>query len=101
MSAVTGNFLALAILFLCLSALAPGAWPSFWSLPTAFLTGSAAATAVGLINSVGNLGGFIGPYAVGYLKDVTGGYKAGMLFLAGCALVAGLLATRIKVPKKQ
>ncbi|MBL8203715.1 MAG: MFS transporter [Blastocatellia bacterium] len=101
MSAVTGNYLGITIIFLCLAGLAPGAWPSFWSLPTAFLTGSAAATAVGLINSVGNLGGFIGPYAVGYLKDVTGGYKAGMLFLAGCALLAGLLATRIKVPKKQ
>jgi MFS transporter, ACS family, tartrate transporter len=100
LSAVTGNFLALTVIFLCLAGVAPGAWPSFWTLPTAFLTGSAAATAVGLINSIGNLGGFIGPYAVGYLKDRTGGYKAGMLFMGGCALIAGLLATRIKVPKK-
>ncbi len=100
MSAVTGNYLGITIIFLCMAGLAPAAWPSFWSLPTAFLTGSAAATAVGLINSVGNLGGFIGPYAVGYLKDVTGSYKAGMLFLAGCALLSGLLATRIKVPRK-
>lgn len=99
LSVLTADYIALSICALCMAGLAPAAWPSFWSLPTAFLTGSAAATAVGLINSVGNLGGFVGPFAVGYLKTRTGGFAAGMWFLAGCALTGGLLATRIKPPQ--
>jgi ACS family tartrate transporter-like MFS transporter len=99
-SVLSGDFLALTIAALCLAGLYTGAWPAFWSLPTAFLTGSAAATAIGLINAVGNLGGFIGPYIVGYLKTSTGGYKAGVLFLASCMLIAGLLSIRLKPPKQ-
>jgi ACS family tartrate transporter-like MFS transporter len=100
LSVVSGNYIAVAVFGLCLAGLAPGAWPSFWALPTAFLTGSAAATAVGLINSVGNLGGFVGPYAVGYLKTSTGSYAAGMWVLAGCSLFAGLLALGLRPPRK-
>src|ERR1700730_16669293 len=48
------------------------ALPPFWTLPTAFLTGSAAAGGIALINSIGNLGGFVGPYAIGWIKDATG-----------------------------
>ncbi|MEP7274457.1 MAG: MFS transporter [Acidobacteriota bacterium] len=99
MSVVLRDYVALTITALCFAGLAPAAWPSFWSLPSAFLTGSAAAAAVGLINSVGNLGGFIGPYAVGFLKDRTGSYDAGMWFLAICSLIAGLLAFLIKQPR--
>ena len=46
--------------------------PTFWSLPTGFLTGSAAAGGIALTNSIGNLGGFVGPYAFGWIKDATG-----------------------------
>jgi hypothetical protein len=42
--------------------------PTFWSLPTGFLTGSAAAGGIALINSIGNLGGFVGPYAIGWMQ---------------------------------
>ncbi len=52
--------------------------PSFWSLPPQFLTGAAAAGGIGLINSVGNLGGFAAPYATGALNDLTGTERAGM-----------------------
>jgi ACS family tartrate transporter-like MFS transporter len=100
LSVVTANYIAIAVTCLCLAGLAPGAWPAFWALPTAFLTGSAAATAVGLINSVGNLGGFIGPYAVGYLKTSTGSYAAGVWVLAGCSLFAALLAIGLRPPRK-
>jgi ACS family tartrate transporter-like MFS transporter len=100
LSVVTANYIAIAVICLCLAGLAPGAWPSFWALPTAFLTGSAAATAVGLINSVGNLGGFIGPYAVGYLKTSTGSYAAGVWVLAGCSFFAALLALGLRPPRK-
>jgi D-galactonate transporter len=62
------------------------AMPIFWTLPTGFLGGAAGATAVALINSVGNLAGFLGPYAVGALNDATGRQSPGLI------LVAALLA---------
>jgi ACS family tartrate transporter-like MFS transporter len=55
----------------------------FWALPTLFLTRSTAAVSVAVINSIGNLGGFVGPYAIGAIKSVTGSATAGLLFLAG------------------
>jgi MFS transporter, ACS family, tartrate transporter len=58
------------------------ALPCFWTLPTAFLSGTAAAGGIALINSIGNLAGFAGPYAVGYIKDATGGFAAGLLLIA-------------------
>lgn len=69
----------------------------FWTLPTAYLGASAAATAIGTINSIGNLGGFAGPYIFGYLKDATGRYETGLWFLAGCMFLSGLLAAQIRV----
>ena len=55
--------------------------PAFWTLPTLFLTEAAAAGSIGLINSVGNLGGFVGPYALGWIKDSYGTYRPGVLIL--------------------
>ncbi len=69
---------------------------TFWSLPTAFLSGTAAAAGIALINSVGNLGGFVGPYVVGFLSDETGSFYAGLLLLAVLVLVAGLLALAVR-----
>lgn len=69
---------------------------TFWSLPTAFLSGTAAAAGIALINSVGNLGGFVGPYVVGFLSDSTGSFYAGLLLLASLILVAGLLALAVR-----
>jgi MFS transporter, ACS family, tartrate transporter len=60
----------------------------FWTLPTAFLSGPAAAGGIALINSIGNLAGFVGPYVMGYMLDHTGGYTAGLLCLAGAGLMA-------------
>jgi nitrate/nitrite transporter NarK len=65
--------------------------PLFWSLPTAFLSGTAAAAGIAAINSVGNLAGFVSPYLIGYLKDATGSTQVGMYVLAG-ALVVGAVA---------
>jgi len=64
--------------------------PLFWSLPTAFLSGTAAAAGIAAINSVGNLAGFASPYLIGYLKDLTGSTQIGMYVLAG-ALVLGAI----------
>ncbi len=62
--------------------------PVFWTLPTAFLSGASAAAGIAVINSVGNLAGFFGPFVMGWLKDVTGNYAAGLWVIAACAVVA-------------
>jgi len=67
------------------------AMPIFWTIPPTFLTGTAAAAGLALINSVGNLGGFVGPFAVGYIKDATGSFQYGLVFLGGSMVVCGLL----------
>jgi ACS family tartrate transporter-like MFS transporter len=65
----------------------------FWTLPPSFLGGTAAAGGIALINSISNLGGFFGPNLMGWLKQTTGGYSAGMLVLAaGLVAAAGLAA---------
>jgi nitrate/nitrite transporter NarK len=64
---------------------------TFWTLPTGFLTGSAAAGGIALINSIGNLGGFVGPYAIGWIKDATGEITLGLVVLAGCSIMAGVV----------
>ncbi len=69
---------------------------TFWSLPTAFLSGTAAAAGIALVNSFGNLGGFVGPYVVGRLSDTTGSYYTGLLLLAALVLVAGLLTLAVR-----
>jgi ACS family tartrate transporter-like MFS transporter len=59
-----------------------GYLPAFWSLPNLILSEAAAAGAIGMINSVGNLGGFLGPYVIGTLQTATGSFEGGLLFLA-------------------
>ncbi|NUR55042.1 MAG: MFS transporter [Acidobacteria bacterium] len=65
--------------------------PVFWTLPTAFLGGAAAAGGIALINSIGNLAGFVGPYAVGRIKDLTGRYTYGLLTLSAAGLIAMII----------
>jgi MFS transporter, ACS family, tartrate transporter len=64
-----------------------GCLPVIWTLPAAFLSGAAAACGIAAVNSLGNLAGFFGPYAMGWIKDSTGGFGAGLLCLAGAGLV--------------
>ena len=70
------------------------AFPVFWTLPTAFLSGQAAAGAIALINSIGNLSGFAGPYAMGWFKDTTDSYTGGLLVLSALAAAAAFLVLR-------
>ncbi len=65
--------------------------PTFWTLPTAMLTGTAAAGGIALINSVGNLGGFVGPYAMGLVRDATGSFGLGLLTIACGTLMSGIV----------
>jgi ACS family tartrate transporter-like MFS transporter len=73
-------------------------YPVFWSIPTMVLSETAAAASFGLINSIGMIGGFIGPYAVGWLNDRTGGLNAAFLLIAGCYLSAGTTLALIRIP---
>lgn len=68
----------------------------FWSLPTAFLSGTAAAGGIALINSLGNLGGFAGPNILGQAQALTGGFAAGLLAIGGLLWLGGLLALMIR-----
>ena len=70
--------------------------PVFWSLPTAFLTGTPAAGAIALINSLGNLGGFAGPYLIGRVRDVTGGFTGSLLAIAGLLVGSAAMAVRLR-----
>jgi ACS family tartrate transporter-like MFS transporter len=77
------------------------ATPPFWSLPTAFLRGDGAAAGIGLINSVGNLGGFVGPYVMGWMQGLSGDFRVGLRVLAASALFSGalvLIGTRAREP---
>ena len=68
----------------------------FWALPPQFLTGSAAAGGIALINTIGSLGGFVGPYAVGLVLDYTGSYAGGLLFLALLLLIGAVITLQLK-----
>ncbi|GAA4545390.1 MFS transporter [Pseudonocardia xishanensis] len=68
------------------------ALPGFWSLPTAYLTGAAAAAGIGLINSLGNLSGFVAPYVTGALSDATGDNRLGM-WVVGAAMISAAIVT--------
>ncbi len=102
LSVVFGNFAPLAIAMLCITGAGnAGYLPGFWALPTSFLSGTTAAAAIGLINSFGNLGGFVGPYVVGFLSTRTGSYYSGILYLSGSALVAAFLILSLRATRKE
>jgi len=69
---------------------------SFWSLPTKYLTGATAAVAIGMINSIGNLGGFVGPYAIGYIKSATGSFALAYGLLTIFFILALILTLSLK-----
>jgi MFS transporter, ACS family, tartrate transporter len=74
--------------------------PPFWSLPTAFLRGDGAAAGIGLINAVGNLGGFTGPYLMGWIRDASGDFLVGLRVLAAAAAFSGVLVLTIRAQRE-
>ncbi|VCU69602.1 Putative tartrate transporter [Pigmentiphaga humi] len=83
----------------CLGLASVGIYASlgpFWAMPPVFLQGAAAAGGIALINSVGNLGGFAGPYLMGWIKESTGSFSPGMIALACCLGGAALLVLSLK-----
>ena len=82
----------LRLITLCIAAF--GAWstlPVFWAMPTAFLSGAAAAAGVAYINSIANIAGFVGPFIMGWIKDATGSFDGGLLVIA-CVCIGAAIA---------
>jgi ACS family tartrate transporter-like MFS transporter len=75
--------------------------PAFYSLPSRYLTGAAAAGGIAFINSVGSLGGYVGPWLVGLLKDQTQSFTPGMLAMSAMLIVAALLTWRLRSVTKE
>lgn len=85
--------LAVTIALISISAIGfYGCMPVFWTIPTSFLVGGAAATGIAFINAVGNLGGFIAPITIGWLKDYTGSFTSGLYFMGAIVLVGCILS---------
>ncbi len=81
----------LKLIALCVAAF--GAWstlPVFWAMPTAFLSGAAAAAGVAYINSIANIAGFVGPFIMGWIKDATGSFDGGLLVIASVCIGSGI-----------
>lgn len=87
-----------AIVMICLSLGGLYAFKSpFWALPTLFLTRSTAAVSIAVINSIGNLGGFVGPFAIGYVKGSGHSATTGLLLLSGLLVISFLMTWFIRV----
>ena len=92
----------LVMIPVCITAMGVfSAIPSFWALPAQFLTGAAAAGGIGLINSVGNLGGFAAPYATGTLNQFTGSDKAGMWAVGVIMLISAVVVVILRATPDQ
>jgi MFS family permease len=99
LSGVFASNPVLAIIFLSIGTLGViGAMPLFWPLPSAFLTGTAAAAGIGIVNSVGNLGGYIGPNVPVWAKLISTDKSAALYIIAGM-LVLGAVITFFFIPK--
>jgi MFS transporter, ACS family, tartrate transporter len=98
----SGTHVTLSILFFTVVGAAYYAFhPAFWAVPTEFLSDSAAAASIGLINSVGNLGGFIGPLTMGYLASPTQSFTAGLWYLVGSFFVSAILMIAVGAGRRQ
>src|SRR5699024_10530904 len=85
--------LELTMLALTLAAIGiHAALGTFWSLPTAILTGTGAAAGLALVNSMGNLAGLLSPTIIGLIKETTGSFTAALLFLASALVLGGAIA---------
>ena len=86
-----GSVLAVLLALTLVNIGISSAKPPLWSMPTLFLSGSAAAAGIATINSIGNLGGFVGPAMIGWIKDLTGSFQGGLIFVAGLLVLSAIL----------
>jgi ACS family tartrate transporter-like MFS transporter len=100
LAVLSGNNVALLVLSITLCQIGQrSTMPPFWAIPPIFLGGPAAAAGIALINSVGNLGGYVGPTVMGWLRQETGGYSGGLLVLAVALVLQATLVMLIRLPK--
>ncbi|WP_152988082.1 MFS transporter, partial [Paracoccus sp. MKU1] len=85
------SLVAVVLALVLVNAGVSAAKPPLWSMPTLFLSGSAAATGIATINSLGNLGGFVGPYAIGLIKNQTGSFEYGLYFVGGLLILSAVM----------
>lgn len=69
----------------------------FWSMPTSLLSGTAAAAGIAFINSIGNLGGFAGPYVIGLVRTSTGQFRGGLLLVSAALAISGIVVLAVKL----
>ncbi|PWC33369.1 hypothetical protein TSO352_23095 [Azospirillum sp. TSO35-2] len=97
--AVEAPWLAMALISAALTGLYAFKAP-FWALPSLFLSRSTAAMSIAVINSIGNLGGFAGPYVIGLVKGSTGSATAGLIFLSGLLVVSFLMTALMRFEER-
>ncbi len=90
---------AIAMISLALAGLYAFKSP-FWALPTLFLSRESASVSIAVINSIGNLGGFVGPFFIGYVKDATHSATTGLMLLAALVCVAFLMTLLIRIDER-
>lgn len=100
-TATQGNLVLTMICFTIAATGMKSYMPAFWSLPNMYLTAAAAAGSIGLINSVGNLGGYLGPTVVGNVKTLTGSYDFGLYFLSITCLISASVIFFMPLVHKQ
>jgi len=102
LAVIYGSSLTIAVALFCLVGAGYYSFhPCFWAVPSAFLSESAAAASIGLINSVGNLGGFFGPMMMGYLVNRTHSFHAGLLYLVGSLCLSGMLMLAVGTHRRE
>lgn len=102
LAVIYASSLAIAVSLFCLVGAGYYSFhPCFWAVPTAFLSESAAAASIGLINSVGNLGGFFGPMVMGSLVNRTHSFRAGLLYLVGSLCLSGILMLAVGAGRRR
>jgi MFS transporter, ACS family, tartrate transporter len=99
LAAVSGSNVALLVIaFTICQAGQRAVQPLFWTIPPLLLGGTAAAAGFALINSIGNLGGFVGPTVMGFLRQATGGYAGGLLVLAASLTIQAAIVIGLRLP---
>jgi ACS family tartrate transporter-like MFS transporter len=97
-AAYTGSFVIMMFAITVALMAADSMYGPFWALPTTMLPSAISATSIAFINSLGNLGGFVGPYAIGLLKTSSGGYRQGLLAVAAILGVTACVAMTLRDP---
>ena len=91
LAAWSGSVVAIVSALVLVNVGISAAKPPLWSMPTLFLTGPAAAAGIATINSIGNLGGFVGPAMIGWIKQTTGSFEGGLFFVGGLLVLSAIL----------